>query len=133
MRVERRNLEATLSKRKRERNVSKKGIRNALFGMQNVVEILHGLILAMVVPMVGIQLTNWKATLLGLAKSPVSAMTMPIILAVAMAGVGLRTDIGKLRQIGAKHFYVGLFAALSVGVVSVVLIKIIAPLLATVR
>lgn len=54
-------------------------------------------------------------------------------LAVAMAGVGLGTDIGKLRQLGAKPFYVGLFAALSVGVVSVILIKILAPLLDTVR
>ena len=54
-------------------------------------------------------------------------------LAVAMAGVGLGTDIGKLRQLGAKPFYVGLFAALSVGIVSVILIKILAPLLATVK
>jgi len=50
-----------------------------------------------------------------------------------MAGVGLGTDIGKLRQLGAKPFYVGLFAALSVGVVSVILIKILAPFLATVK
>lgn len=55
------------------------------------------------------------------------------LLAVAMAGVGLGTDIRKLRQLGAKPFYVGLIAALSVGVVSVILIKILAPFLAIVK
>jgi len=54
-------------------------------------------------------------------------------LAVAMAGVGLGTDIGKLKTLGAKPFYVGLFAALSVGIISVILIKILAPFLATVQ
>jgi len=54
-------------------------------------------------------------------------------LAVAMAGVGLGTDIKKLKQLGAKPFIVGLFAALSVGIVSVILIKILAPFLAAIR
>lgn len=54
-------------------------------------------------------------------------------LAVAMAGVGLGTDIKKLRQLGAKPFVVGLFAALSVGVISVILIKILAPFLAAIK
>lgn len=51
-------------------------------------------------------------------------------LAVAMAGVGLGTDIKKLRQLGAKPFFVGLCAALSVGIISFALIKIFAPFLA---
>ncbi len=51
------------------------------------------------------------------------------LLAVAMAGVGLGTDIRKLKQLGAKPFYAGLFAALSVGVASVILVKILAPFL----
>lgn len=50
-----------------------------------------------------------------------------------MPGVGLGRDIGKLRQLGAEPFYVGLFTDLSIGVVSIVLIKILAPLLATVK
>ena len=54
-------------------------------------------------------------------------------LAVAMAGVGLGTDIRKLKQLGAKPFYAGLFAALSVGIVSVILIKILAPFLTGVK
>jgi len=53
-------------------------------------------------------------------------------LAVAMAGVGLGTDIRKLRQLGFKPFFVGLFAALSVGVVSFILIKIFAPFLGSI-
>jgi uncharacterized integral membrane protein (TIGR00698 family) len=56
-----------------------------------------------------------------------------ILLAVAMAGVGLGTDIRKLKQLGAKPFYAGLFAALSVGVVSVILLKILAPFLEIVK
>ncbi len=55
------------------------------------------------------------------------------ILAVAMAGVGLGTDIKKLKQLGPKPFFVGLFAALSVGIVSVILIKILAPFLAAIK
>lgn len=39
-------------------------------------------------------------------------------LAMAMAGVGLGTSIAHLRGLGMKPFYVGLAAALSVGVVS---------------
>lgn len=54
-------------------------------------------------------------------------------LAVAMAGVGLGTDIRKLKQLGAKPFCVGLFAALSVGVVSIIMIKLLGAFLVTVR
>lgn len=50
-------------------------------------------------------------------------------LAVAMAGVGLGTDFKKLKQLGSKPFFVGFFAALSVGIVSLILIKIFAPIL----
>jgi uncharacterized membrane protein YadS len=54
-------------------------------------------------------------------------------LAVAMAGVGLGTDIRKLKRLGPTPFFVGLFAALSVGIVSVILIKILAPFLAAIQ
>jgi len=54
-------------------------------------------------------------------------------LAVAMAGVGLGTDIKKLRKLGTRPFVAGLFAALSVGIVSVILIKILAPFLAAIK
>ncbi len=50
-----------------------------------------------------------------------------------MAGVGLGTDIRKLKQLGAKPFYVGLFAALSVGVVSIIMIKVLGSFLVTVK
>ena len=54
-------------------------------------------------------------------------------LAVAMAGVGLGTDIKRLRKLGTRPFVVGVFAALSVGIVSVILIKILAPVLAAIK
>jgi uncharacterized integral membrane protein (TIGR00698 family) len=55
------------------------------------------------------------------------------ILAVAMAGVGLGTDIKKLKKLGAKPFWVGLCAAVSVGIVSFLLIKILSPFLAFIK
>jgi uncharacterized integral membrane protein (TIGR00698 family) len=54
-------------------------------------------------------------------------------LAVAMAGVGLGTDIKKLKKLGAKPFWVGLCAAVSVGVVSLLLIKILSPFMAVIK
>ncbi len=39
-------------------------------------------------------------------------------LAVAMAGIGLATGFGQFRMLGLKPLYVGLGAAVSVGVVS---------------
>ncbi len=54
-------------------------------------------------------------------------------LAVAMAGVGLGTDIRKLKQLGAKPFFVGLFAALSVGVASIIMIKVMGTFLVMVK
>jgi uncharacterized integral membrane protein (TIGR00698 family) len=46
-----------------------------------------------------------------------------LCLAVAMACVGLGTDLRDIRRLGLKPFAVGLFSALLVGVVSLVLIK----------
>jgi uncharacterized integral membrane protein (TIGR00698 family) len=54
-------------------------------------------------------------------------------LAVAMAGIGLGTDIKKLKKLGAKPFWVGLCAAVSVGIVSFLLIKILSPFLAVIK
>jgi uncharacterized integral membrane protein (TIGR00698 family) len=45
-------------------------------------------------------------------------------LVVAMAGAGLSIDIKKLGHLGYKPFFVGLFSALTVGVVSFVLVKL---------
>ncbi len=50
-------------------------------------------------------------------------------LALAMAGVGLGTDIKKLKKLGIKPFLVGLVAAVTVGVVSLILIKLLASFL----
>lgn len=41
------------------------------------------------------------------------------LLAVAMAGVGLGTSVRELQGLGARPFFVGLGAAVAVGVVSV--------------
>lgn len=48
-------------------------------------------------------------------------------LALAMAGVGLGTSLTRLRGLGFKPISVGLAAALIVGAVSVVLVKLVAP------
>lgn len=45
-------------------------------------------------------------------------------LVVAMAGAGLSIDIKKLIHLGYKPFLVGLFSALTVGAVSLILLKI---------
>ncbi len=50
-------------------------------------------------------------------------------LALAMAGVGLGTDIKRLKELGVKPFLVGLVAAITVGVVSLILVKVLAPFL----
>jgi uncharacterized integral membrane protein (TIGR00698 family) len=50
-------------------------------------------------------------------------------LALAMAGVGLGTDIKRLKQLGVKPFLVGLVAAVTVGVVSLILVKVLSPFL----
>ena len=48
-------------------------------------------------------------------------------LAVAMVSVGLGTDLRKLRNMGSRPFFVGLFAATTVGIVSFALIKLFIP------
>ena len=45
-------------------------------------------------------------------------------LATAMVSVGLGTDLRKFRQMGIRPFLVGLFAALTVGIVSFILIRL---------
>lgn len=46
------------------------------------------------------------------------------MLGLAMAGVGLSTDFSKFKGLGLKPFYIGLIAALSVGIVSLTLISL---------
>ncbi len=77
-------------------------------------------------------------------QSPVSAIMMAIVLGIIVKntigvprsfqpGVGLGTDIKKLKKLGAKPFWVGLCAAISVGTVSSLLIKIVNPFLAVIK
>ena len=49
------------------------------------------------------------------------------ILAVAMAGVGLGTNLASLRRLGIKPFFIGLISATIVGVVSVISVLILGP------
>jgi uncharacterized membrane protein YadS len=63
----------------------------------------------------------WEATIGGM--SVISAWC----LTVAMAAVGLGTNLRQLRTLGLKPMGVGLAAALTVGLVSAVLIGMLAP------
>ena len=51
------------------------------------------------------------------------------LLAMAMAAVGLGTSFAQLRGLGAKPFVVGISAAVAVGVASVALVFVFAPLI----
>jgi len=51
------------------------------------------------------------------------------LLTIAMAAVGLNTSIAKLKNLGLKPFCVGFVAAVLVGGVSIVLVKLCGPLL----
>ena len=53
-----------------------------------------------------------------------SAFGTTYLLGMAMAGVGLTTDFAIFKGIGWKPFYIGFVAAVSVGLVSVVLISL---------
>jgi uncharacterized integral membrane protein (TIGR00698 family) len=55
---------------------------------------------------------------------------VPWLLAMAMGAVGLGTGLAKLKNLGWKPFSVGFAAALMVGGVSTVMIKVVAPFLA---
>ena len=46
--------------------------------------------------------------------------TAEICLVIAMAAVGLSTDLRQLKNLGIRPFYVGLSTALAVGIVSLV-------------
>ena len=49
------------------------------------------------------------------------------LLAIAMASVGLGTNLRKLRTLGARPLFVGLAAALAVGAAAALLIHVLAP------
>ena len=51
--------------------------------------------------------------------------TAEISLTIAMASLGLSTNLRSITSMGIKPFYLGLIAAISVGVVSLVSIKLI--------
>jgi uncharacterized membrane protein YadS len=65
---------------------------------------------------------NWKHA------NDFVATFAPWLLATAMSAVGLGTGLANLRRLGWKPFSVGLAAALMVGGVSVVLVKLLGPL-----
>ncbi|MFC1942744.1 YeiH family protein [Chloroflexota bacterium] len=50
------------------------------------------------------------------------------ILATAMAGVGLGTSFRSMRVIGIRPFFVGLCAAVTVGVIAVIMVFLLGPL-----
>jgi uncharacterized integral membrane protein (TIGR00698 family) len=54
------------------------------------------------------------------------------ILATAMAGVGLGTSFASMKGLGIKPFYVGLFAAMLVGAVSIIMVFLMGRFVTTV-
>ncbi len=54
----------------------------------------------------------------------VSSFGTTYLLGIAMAGVGLSTNFKMFKGIGIKPFYIGITSAVTVGVVSVVLISL---------
>ena len=109
--------------------MGKKGILTMLFGTHNVLEIIPGLGLAVVVTIVGIQLTGLVATLLGLTKSPVSAIMMAIVLGILVKNTigvpklcqpGVDFGLKKLLRLGIilMGIRLSIFAVLKIGVLS---------------
>jgi len=105
-------------------------ILNILFGMQNPIEIFPGFVLAAVVTIVGIQMTKGIARLLGLEKSPVSAIMMAIFLGIIVkntTGVhrrcfpGVNFGLKKLLRLGIilMGIRLSIFAVLKIGALSV--------------
>jgi len=54
----------------------------------------------------------------------ISSFGSTYLLGIAMAGVGLSTDFKMFKGLGIKPFYIGLIAAISVGIVSLILISL---------
>jgi len=85
-------------------------------------EIIPGLALAAVVTIVGIQLTGWVATLLGLTKSPVSAIMMAknTIGVPKLCQPGVDFGLKKLLRLGIilMGIRLSIFAVLKIGVLS---------------
>jgi uncharacterized membrane protein YadS len=53
-----------------------------------------------------------------------SSFSSTYLLGIAMAGVGLSTNFAVFKGLGIKPFYIGMIAAVSVGIVSLTLISI---------
>lgn len=66
-----------------------------------------------------LQVTTWEGTY-----SILSSFGSKYLLGMAMAGVGLSTDFKMFKGLGMKPFYIGLIAAVSVGVVSLTLVSL---------
>ena len=58
--------------------------------------------------------TNWSVIIKQIKE------TAEICLVIAMAAVGLSTDLRQLKNLGIRPFYVGLSTALAVGIVSLI-------------
>jgi len=54
----------------------------------------------------------------------ISSFGSTYLLGIAMAGVGLSTDFKMFKGLGIKPFYIGFIAAISVGIVSLILISL---------
>lgn len=63
--------------------------------------------------------THWQSVY-----TQLSSFGTTYLLGIAMAGVGLSTNFKMFKGLGLKPFYIGLTAALSVGIVSIILISL---------
>ena len=70
-----------------------------------------------------LQASTWESIYRNL-----SSFGTTYLLGMAMAGVGLSTNFKMFKGIGLKPFYIGLTAALSVGVVSVLFVSVLGEL-----
>jgi uncharacterized membrane protein YadS len=52
-----------------------------------------------------------------------------VIFIIALGGAGLSTDFNNFKELGIKPFLVGLFAALTIGIVSFVSVSLLGGLI----
>ena len=69
-----------------------------------------------------VYMQNYNAEIWGLFISSTKNLAN-ICLTMAMAAVGMSTNLSELREMGYKPFVVGLIAALTVGLVSILTIQ----------
>jgi len=93
-----------------------------------VTKLVRNLFMIAVIPLMALTYHRTADGRTGQAKPALSEMVPLFVLGfVAMASVGLGTNLKRLRSLGVKPLGVGLVAALTVGGVSAVLIHVLAP------